>query len=423
MSEIRVDNITDEAGTGSPGFPNGLVTPSATVSGILDVDSGTLFVDSANSRVGIGTSSPTAQFSLFQEAEFRSLDFETNINSLPTASRAPLIFTTDGQGTGFFDNFGGLGISARTEDTRSSKIALFTSLKERLNVDNNGNISFYEDTGTTPKFFWDASAERLGIGTDNPNSDLDINKNNDTGLGPELRITNPAAGGGAGAISRISLGRTNQSDKRVTLDAVTNNAFSNNLDLRFNLNGSEAARIDSSGNLMVATTNFNVTTDNQSGTVILADGSIRTSRSNGTSHFNRRGGDGSIILCQKDGATVGRIDVDATSTSFNTSSDYRLKENVTDLSDGITRLKNLPVHRFNFIAEPDKTVDGFLAHEVQPYVPEAVTGEKDAVDADGNPEYQGIDQAKLVPVLTAALQEAVAKIESLEARIETLENN
>ena len=151
-NESAVKNIDQE-----------LTTTSSVDFGGLDVDSGTLFVDSANGRVGVGTSSPTAQFSLFQEAEFRSLDFETNINSLPTASRAPLIFTTDGQGTGFFDNFGGLGISARTEDTRSSKIALFTSLKERLNVDNNGNISFYEDTGTTPKFFWDASAEQLDV--------------------------------------------------------------------------------------------------------------------------------------------------------------------------------------------------------------------------------------------------------------------
>jgi hypothetical protein len=106
-----------------------------------------------------------------------------------------------------------------------------------------------------------------------------------------------------------------------------------------------------------------------------------------------------------------------TSVSFNTSSDYRLKENVTAVTDGITRLQQLKPSRFNFIADPAKTVDGFIAHEVQTVVPEAITGEKDAVDDDGNPIYQGIDQSKLVPLLTAALQEAVAKIESLEARL------
>jgi hypothetical protein len=115
--------------------------------------------------------------------------------------------------------------------------------------------------------------------------------------------------------------------------------------------------------------------------------------------------------------SVGAIATSGTSTSFNTSSDYRLKENVTAVTDGITRLQQLKPSRFNFIADPAKTVDGFLAHEVQSVVPEAITGEKDAVDDDGNPIYQGIDQSKLVPLLTAALQEAVAKIESLEARL------
>ena len=77
--------------------------------------------------------------------------------------------------------------------------------------------------------------------------------------------------------------------------------------------------------------------------------------------------------------------------------------------------------RFNFIVDADTTVDGFLAHEVQTVVPEAITGEKDAVDSDNNPVYQGIDQSKLVPLLTAALQEAVAKIEVLETKVAALE--
>jgi len=120
---------------------------------------------------------------------------------------------------------------------------------------------------------------------------------------------------------------------------------------------------------------------------------------------------------------VGSVTTSGSSTSFNTTSDYRLKENVVALDNGIDRLKQIPVHRFNFIVNPDTTVDGFLAHEVQDVVPEAITGTKDAVDAEGNPEYQGIDQSKLVPLLTAALQEAVAKIESLEARVSALESN
>ena len=167
---------------------------------------------------------------------------------------------------------------------------------------------------------------------------------------------------------------------------------------------------------------------------------------------------------------VGSISITSSATAFNTSSDYRLKENEVSITDGIDRLKQLSPYRFNFKVDPDKIVDGFFAHEVSDVVPEAIRGEKDGMkdeeyevspavyedvvhpaveavyDEDGNeltpaveewtesvlvteavrdtrsvPDYQGIDQSKLVPLLTAALQEAVAKIEALEARVQTLE--
>ena len=135
---------------------------------------------------------------------------------------------------------------------------------------------------------------------------------------------------------------------------------------------------------------------------------------------------------------VGTINTSGSATSYNTSSDYRLKENVVDLDGAITRVKQLAPKRFNFISDADTTVDGFLAHEAQTVVPEAVTGTHNAVevweegeelpdgvsvgdnklDEDGNtiPDYQGIDQSKLVPLLTAALQEAIGKIETLETQ-------
>jgi len=124
-----------------------------------------------------------------------------------------------------------------------------------------------------------------------------------------------------------------------------------------------------------------------------------------------------LVVIRNPNGQVGSITTSGSATAFNTSSDYRLKENVAPVNDGITRLQQLKPSRFNFIVEPGKTVDGFIAHEVQAVVPEAIHGTKDAVDDDGNPIYQGIDQSKLVPLLTAALQEAVAKIESLEARL------
>ena len=112
---------------------------------------------------------------------------------------------------------------------------------------------------------------------------------------------------------------------------------------------------------------------------------------------------------------VGSIYTSGSSTSFNTTSDYRLKENVVELTGATDRLKQIPVHRFNFIADADTIVDGFLAHEVQAIVPEAITGTKDEVDADGNPVYQGIDQSKLVPLLVATIKELEARIAALEA--------
>ena len=111
----------------------------------------------------------------------------------------------------------------------------------------------------------------------------------------------------------------------------------------------------------------------------------------------------------------GRITTTGSSTSYGTSSDYRLKENVDYTWDATTRLKQLKPARFNFISDADTTVDGFLAHEAQAVVPECVTGAKDAVDADGNPEYQGIDQSKLVPLLVKTIQELEARITALES--------
>jgi hypothetical protein len=118
---------------------------------------------------------------------------------------------------------------------------------------------------------------------------------------------------------------------------------------------------------------------------------------------------------------VGNISITDSTIHFNSTSDYRLKENEVDITDGIDRLKELKPYRFNFTRNPSKVVDGFFAHEVSSVVPESISGEKDQVDDEGNPVYQGIDQSKLVPLLTAALQEAVAKIEALEARVQTLE--
>jgi hypothetical protein len=211
----------------------------------------------------------------------------------------------------------------------------------------------------------------------------------------------------------------------------------------------EAMRIDTSNRLQVGASsslwnmNFNV---NQGSSLASEDGY------NGTPPvriYQRTDHTGGLFVefTNSAGGRVGSITRSgSTTTAFNTSSDYRLKENVVDLDNATTRLKQLKPKRFNFIADADTTVDGFLAHEVSDIVPEAVTGEKDEVRDFGNivdennniieenvnenhlkedghtwvknetkPVYQGIDQSKLVPLLVKTIQE-------LEARITELEN-
>ena len=180
----------------------------------------------------------------------------------------------------------------------------------------------------------------------------------------------------------------------------------------------ERMRIDSSGKVAIGSTSPNRQFNVHSTGIPCA-------------RFQREQGDNNNrthIEFIREGSSVGEIQCTNTSTSYATSSDHRLKENVIDLADATTRVKQLQPKRFNFIANADITVDGFLAHEVSSIVPEAITGTHNEVDDEGNPIYQGIDQSKLVPLLTASLQEAIAKIETLEtemtalkARVTTLE--
>ena len=121
-----------------------------------------------------------------------------------------------------------------------------------------------------------------------------------------------------------------------------------------------------------------------------------------------------MAFCKGDDTVVGSITTSGTTTAFNTSSDYRLKENVVDLENATTRLKNLKPYRFNFIGE-SPTLDGFQAHEVAGVVPEAVHGDKDGVDASGNVIVQAMDHSKLVPLLVATVQELEARIAALES--------
>ncbi len=122
-----------------------------------------------------------------------------------------------------------------------------------------------------------------------------------------------------------------------------------------------------------------------------------------------------IVFMDHQGGIRGTIRNNTSSTQYNTSSDYRLKENEVEISDSIERIKQLKPYRFNWKNRPNTTVDGFFAHEVQDLVEDCVSGTKDGVDSNGDPEYQEMDHSKLVPLLTAAIKSLVARVEILEA--------
>ena len=186
-----------------------------------------------------------------------------------------------------------------------------------------------------------------------------------------------------------------------------------NVSQKFYTNGSESMHIRSDGNIDIGSFS---TTGASPGVQINPTGSGARSSSSATGfsyHYRFYNPNGQC----------GYIMTNGSATSFVTSSDYRLKENVVDLTSASARINQLNPSRFNFIADgTDTVVDGFIAHEVATVVPEAVSGTKDAVDDDGDPIYQGIDQSKLVPLLTAALQEALAEITSLKTRVQALED-
>ena len=219
--------------------------------------------------------------------------------------------------------------------------------------------------------------------------------------------------------TEIELNGTIDINGAVTMDGgnVTINDDSGNYDFRVETDSETHTLFTegSSGNVMFGTSTV---TGTDTGSGILAGGASFVPNSVGRTilYLGSVNHTSAIDIARfyNQNGKVGGISTDASATAFNTSSDYRLKENEVPISDGIERLNQLKPYRFNFKTDADKTVDGFFAHEVSDIVPEAITGEKDAVDDDGNPIYQGIDQSKIVPLLVAAIQELSAKVEALE---------
>jgi len=196
-------------------------------------------------------------------------------------------------------------------------------------------------------------------------------------------------------------------------------------------NGVTALTIDASQNVNIpsgiftaSTTNStpgNGATNNVSGFAVSTNGTTWVSRSGFEAlSINRVDTTGGVLRVASAGNQVGSISVTGSATAYNTSSDYRLKENIAPMTGALAKVATLKPVTYKW-KSTGSDGDGFIAHELAEVCPHAVTGAKDAVDADGKPQYQGVDSSFLVATLTAAIQEQQELIKSMTSRIAALE--
>jgi hypothetical protein len=317
-------------------------------------------IDSAG-NVGIGTSSPI-------------YNLQVGSYGVNTDSTLALASTTTGTCSIRFGD-GGSGTEANAGriqyDHTSNSMTFSTTATERMRIDSSGNV---------------------GVGTTNPGATVHVGGTSGTLL---VQPTNAASG-------RFNI-------RHGSLSATSFLESDVNLNLLFGTNNTERARITSNGNLLFASTSSNA----------IGIPCIEIGGSNGNGILTVRRSTtataGHVIFYNPNGL-VGQITTTGSSTSYNTSSDYRLKENVHPMTGALEKVQALNPVTYTWKTD-GSAGQGFIAHELQAVVPDAVTGEKDAVDKDGKPQYQGVDTSFLVATLTAAIKELKAELDDVKAQI------
>ena len=295
------------------------------------------------------------------------------------------------------------------------------------------------------------SSGNLGIGTTSPATKLDVSSSSASGANASLTKTNsgtanqngqlvnflnygPAAtarnagttiGGFYFGCSQPSSGAI-QDASAISCVAESQSGNSTSSALTFSTNtgnsgNAERMRINSSGTVYIGATSGTAWTATSGTYAQLGDSNfpIAGNSSNIVAIFNRNTSTGTVVELKYNGSLVGTIVTNGSNCTFNSVSDYRLKENVESMTGALDTVAQLKPVTYKWKADGSDG-QGFIAHELQDVVPECVTGEKNAVDEDGKPVYQGIDTSFLVATLTAAIQELKAEIDSVKAELAVL---
>ena len=266
------------------------------------------------------------------------------------------------------------------------------------------------------------TSQNVGIGTASPTGKLDVRVTGDGSRIANLFNTTQAIGfrirtsGTDNFIESVNTAESAYASFRIIADPLS---LESSTFTKFNTNGSERMRIDSSGFALIGTTSQLGGANNQLN--IKAADIANTAYGLAIQNAAASTGGRFINFVNSSNTTNGYISQTNSSTvAYTTSSDYRLKENIKPLQNALTRVSLLKPVTFTW-KESNDIGEGFIAHELAEIIPDAVCGNKDDIDNNGNPKYQGVDTSFLVATLTAAIQEQTQIINDLKARIETLE--